>query len=197
MISVNQLRIYGAVADWCEELAQQISEKAVILPSEEHVSCPVRRHCGSSRDPSPRLEFSLLLPSRNLFAVYVAWPMLLVVLSSSVGRLAAPVRVRSQWWTMGAKLAKLGRSQPRAGHVKRLSRAPTSLCPTSYLPEEMGRRFHQPARIQSWKTARSLTNPKSTGRSKQTTSCGKFSRQCKKNTECSFIYGDCFQSKMQ
>ena len=26
IISVNQLSIYGAVADWCEELAQQISD---------------------------------------------------------------------------------------------------------------------------------------------------------------------------
>ena len=26
LIPVNQLRIYGAVSDWCEELAQQVSD---------------------------------------------------------------------------------------------------------------------------------------------------------------------------
>ena len=49
-----------------------------------------------------------------MFAVYIAWPLSLVALSSSVGNLVAPDRVRS-----------LG-SQLRAEPVGRLSRARTS-----------------------------------------------------------------------
>ena len=73
-----------------------------------------RRHFGSSRDPSTRLEFPLHLPSRQLhqdsfrvrflFAVYIAWPLLLVALSSSVGNLVVLDLVRSLWWNMGTKL---------------------------------------------------------------------------------------------
>ena len=179
---------------------------------------------------APWLQFSLHLPSwqpyqdssrvRFLFAVYIAWPLLPVAQSSSVVRLAAPVRVRSQWWNVGTKL---GRGQPRAGLVGRLSRSPTSLCPTSRMPKGMEKRstaikvpllqcldvpagFHgvirrvnrwyQAVRIQSWKFARSFTNPRSTGRSKQTTNCGKFSRPCPEEHR-ELIYGDSFQSKMQ
>ena len=56
----------------------------------------VRSHFGSSRDPSPQLEFLMHLPSRQphqhsfrvrfLFAVYIAWPLLLVALSSKCGK---------------------------------------------------------------------------------------------------------------
>ena len=81
------------------------------------------------------LEFPLHLPSlqphqdsfrvRFLFAVYIAWPLSLVALSSSVGNMVAPDRVRSLWWNMDTKL---GGSQPRAEPVGRLSRARTSHC---------------------------------------------------------------------
>ena len=93
-----------------------------IFKSISHIGCAVvRSHFGSSRDPSPRLEFPLHLASRQphqdsfrvrfLFAVYIAWPLLLVALSSSVGNLVVPDRVRSQWWNMDTKL---GGSQLRA-----------------------------------------------------------------------------------
>ena len=98
-----------------------------------HVEIRVRCRFGSSRDPSPRLEFPLHLPSRQphqdsirvrfLFAVYIAWPLLLVALSSSVGNLVVPDRVRSLWWNMDTKL---GGSQLRAEPVGRLSRGRTS-----------------------------------------------------------------------
>ena len=41
------------------------------------------------------------------------------------------------------------------------------------------------AKMQSWRTAQKLTNPRSTGRSKRTTNCGKFSRTCQRKTKCS------------
>ena len=50
-------------------------------------------------------------------AKYIAWPLLLVVLSSSVGNLVVLGLVRSLWWNMGIQL---GRSQPRAGLVENI-----------------------------------------------------------------------------
>ena len=55
--------------------------------------------------------------------MYIAWPLLLVALSSSVGNLVVPDRVRSLWWNMDTKL---GGSQLRAEPVGRLSRGRTS-----------------------------------------------------------------------
>ena len=81
--------------------------------------------------------FTKTSKSQVLFGVYIAWLLLLVAQSWSEGKLAAPVPVRSQWWNMGTQL---GRSQPRAGLVRRLSRALTSLCPTSCLSKRMGKR---------------------------------------------------------
>ena len=52
--------------------------------------------------------------------MYIAWPLLLVALSSSVGNLVVPDRVRSPRWKMGTKL---GRSQSHVRLVGRLSRA--------------------------------------------------------------------------
>ena len=105
----------------------------VLLQVALAVKVVVRSHFGSSRDPSPRLEFPLHLPSRQphqhsfrvrfLFAVYIAWPLLLVALSSSGRNLVVPDRVRSLWWNMDAKL---GGSQLRAEPVGRLSRGRTS-----------------------------------------------------------------------
>ena len=43
----------------------------------------------------------------------------------------------------------------------------------------------QVAKTQSWRSARSLSNPRSTRKSKRTTNCAKFSRTCRRNTECS------------
>ena len=60
---------------------------------------------------------------RFLFAVYIAWPLLLVALSSSVGNLVVLDLVRSLWWNMDTKL---GGSQLRAEPVGRLSRGRTS-----------------------------------------------------------------------
>ena len=90
-------------------------------PSQEAQSV-FRSHFGSSRDPSPRLELPLHLPSRQphqdsfrvrfLFAVHIAWLLLLVALSSSVGNLVVLDLVRYRWWNMGKQL---GRSQSRAG----------------------------------------------------------------------------------
>ena len=51
---------------------------------------------------------------RFLFAVYIAWPMLLVAPSSYVGNLVVLDFVRFLWWNVGMQL---GRSQPRAGLV--------------------------------------------------------------------------------
>ena len=48
-----------------------------------------------------------------------------VALSSSVGNLVVPDRVRSLWWNVDTKL---GESQLRAEPVGRLSRARTSHC---------------------------------------------------------------------
>ena len=74
-----------------------------------------RSHFGSRRDP-------LHLPSRQpyqdsfrvrfLFAVYIAWSLLLLGLSSSVGNLVVLDLVRYLRWNMGIQL---GESQPRAG----------------------------------------------------------------------------------
>ena len=127
---------------------------------------------------------------------HIAWPLLLVAQSSSVERRVALVRVCSLWWNMGTKL---GGRQPRAGFEGRVSRATTSLCPI-YCPKvEKGTRVtalnvpllpcldvpagvhgmthransrHQVVKIQSWRIARSLTNPRSIGRSQRTTNCG-------------------------
>ena len=106
----------------------------------------VRSQNGSSRDPSSRLEFPLHLPPRQpdqdslrvrfLFAVYIAWLLLLVALSSSVRNLVVPDRVRSLWWNMDKKL---GGSQLRAEPVGRLSRARTSQCQT-FSPSRVIRR---------------------------------------------------------
>ena len=69
----------------------------------------------------------LLRPKvRFLFAVYIARPLLLVALSSSVGNLVVLDLVGSLGWNMGIQL---GRSQPRAG-----------LSQTSYLPKVRGKR---------------------------------------------------------
>ena len=105
----------------------------------------LRSHFGSSRDPSTRLKFPLHLPSRQphqdsfrvrfLFAVHIAWPLLLVALSSSVGNLVVMDLVRSLWWNVGIQL---GRCQPRAGLVGRHSRDRMSLSQTSYLPKVRG-----------------------------------------------------------
>ena len=105
------------------------------------------RHFGSSRDPSTRLEFPLHLPSRQphqdsfrvrfLLAVYIAWPLLLVALSLSVGNLVASDRVRSLWWNMDTKL---GGSQLRAEPVGRLSRVRTPHCQTSSLSRVIRRK---------------------------------------------------------
>ena len=102
---------------------------------------------GSSRDLSSRLEFPLHLPSRQahqdsfrvsfFFVVYIAWPLLLVALSSSVGSLVVLDLVHSLWWNMGIQL---GRSQPRAGLVGKHSRDQTSLSQTSCLPQMKGKR---------------------------------------------------------
>ena len=88
----------------------------------ERIHAYVRSHFGSSRDPSSRLEFPLHLPPRQhhqdsfrvrfLFAVYMAWPLLLLALSSFWGNLVVLDLVRHLWWNMGLQL---GRSQPRAG----------------------------------------------------------------------------------
>ena len=104
-------------------------------------------HQNGSRDPSTRLEFPLYLPSRQphqdsfrvrfLFAVYIAWHLLLVALSLSVGNLVVSDRVRSLWWNMDTKL---GGSQLRAEPVGRLSRARTSHCQTSFLSRVIRRK---------------------------------------------------------
>ena len=52
--------------------------------------------------------------------MYIAWPLLLVALSSSEGNLVVLDLVRSLWWNMGTEL---GGAEP----VGRLSRARTSL----------------------------------------------------------------------
>ena len=67
----------------------------------------------------------------------LAWPLLLVALSSIVGNLDVLDLVRSLWWNMGRQL---GRSQPRAGLVGKHSRDRTSLSQTSYLPKVRGKR---------------------------------------------------------
>ena len=89
---------------------------------------------------------------------------------------------------------KLGRRQPRARFAGRLSRAATSLCPISIvvkmplLPHlDVPAGFlgvhcrvhsrHPVVKIQSWRIARSLTNPR-------TTNWGRISRTCQRNTEC-------------
>ena len=96
---------------------------------------------------APWLEFRLHLPSRQphqgsfrvrfLFAVYIAWSLLLVVLLSSVENLVVPDLVRSLWWNMGMQR---GRNQPRSGHVGKHSRGRTSLSQTCYLPKVRGKR---------------------------------------------------------
>ena len=95
---------------------------------------------------APGLSFRCICPSRQphqdlfrvrfLFAVYIAWPLLLVALSSSVGNLVVLDLVRSPWWNVGIQL---GRSQPRAGLVGKHSRGRTSLSQTSYLPKVKGK----------------------------------------------------------
>ena len=107
----------------------------------------VRCHFGSSPVPSTRLEFLLHLPSRQphqdsfrvrfLFAVYIAWPLLLGAPSSSVGNLVVLDLVRSLWWNMDIQL---GRSQPRTGLVGTHSGDRTSLSQTSCLPKVRGKR---------------------------------------------------------
>ena len=67
-----------------------------------------------------------------MFAAYIAWPLLLVALSSSVGNLVVLDLVRSLWWNMGFQLE---RCQPRAGLVGKRSRGRTSLSQTSHLPK--------------------------------------------------------------
>ena len=64
--------------------------------------------------------------------VYIAWFLLLVALSSSVGNLVVLDLVRYLWWNMGIQL---GGSQPRAGLAGKHSRDRTSLSQTSYLPK--------------------------------------------------------------
>ena len=103
------------------------------LTTSAQLDLKIRSRSGSSLDPSSRLEFPLHLPSRQphqdsfrvrcLFAVCIAWPLLLVALSSSVGNLVVPDGVRSLWWNMDTKL---GGGQLRAEPVGRLSRARTS-----------------------------------------------------------------------
>ena len=93
----------------------------------------VRSHFGSSRDPSPRLEFPLHLPSRQphqdsfrvRFFVCCVHRMAPVACrpTTSVGNLVVPDRVRSLWWNMDTKL---GGSQLRAEPVGRLYRGRTS-----------------------------------------------------------------------
>ena len=139
----------------------------------------------------PRRECPLHLPSRQphqdssrarfLFAVHVAWPLLLDAQSSCVERLVVLVRVRSLWWNVGTQL---GRSQPCAGLVGRLSRSLTALCAISHPPEVISKRGtavempllpslnvpagflgvtrrvnsrHQAVKTQLWRIARSLT----------------------------------------
>ena len=169
----------------------------------------VRRHCGSShfgssRDPGPRLEFPLHLPSwqppQDSFESEFLF-------AGCVHRMAPvacrpSVRARSLWLNMGIKL---GRSQPRAGIVERLLLTPMSPLPISCRARGTGRRRvavtrsllqclvgpvgysgvirhrnrrYQMTGMRSWKTARSHTRQTSTGRSRQTTNCGKFPRQC-------------------
>ena len=45
IISVNQLSIHGAVSDWCEEFAQQISQHFLLVQGN------LLRHCMINRNP--------------------------------------------------------------------------------------------------------------------------------------------------
>ena len=69
--------------------------------------------------------------------MYIAWSLLLVALSSSVGNLVVLNLVRYLWWSMGIQL---GGSQPRAGLAEKHFRDRTSLSQTSYLPKMKGKR---------------------------------------------------------
>ena len=109
----------------------------------------IRSHFGSSR---PGLSFRCIchpgnpiktLRVRFLFAVYIAWPLLLVAQLSSVENLVVLDLVRSPWWNMGTQL---GKSQLCAGLAGRLSRARTSLCQTSYLSRAIRRRMRSSSR---------------------------------------------------
>ena len=84
--------------------------------------------------------------------------------------------------------------------VGRLSRAPTSLCPTSCLPKRMGKRstavqvpllqcldvpagFHGVIRRMNRRYCTESHQSRSTRRSEHPTNCGKFSRPCWKNRQ--------------
>ena len=129
-----------------------------------------------------------------MFAVYIAWHLLLVALSSSVGNLVVPDRVRSLWWNMDIKL---GGSQLRAEPVGRLSVPEQSeriscrldAAETPYLPYLDGQVLfpgvtHRVIKRcpKSWRTARNLIRLRLTRRSEQMTNCVKFSRTCQMNT---------------
>ena len=74
-------------------------------------------------------------------ALCIAWLLLLVAISSSVGNLVVLDLDRYLWWSMGVQL---GRSQPRAGLAGKHSRDRTSLFQTSYLPKMEGKRKTTP-----------------------------------------------------
>ena len=142
-------------------------------------------------------------------------PLLLVAQSSSVGRLAAPVRVHSQWWQKGFKV---GRSQPRAGRVGRLSRAP-NVTLSDFLPAKGdGKKVPSPAmsRRSSWVSWSGSPREQAvpSGNDAVMEDCteshqSEINRKIKANNKLQkiltampkehreLIYGDSFQSKMQ
>ena len=125
----------GGPQESCEDFLRRSEEllessRRVLAEVEEVRSHSGSSHFGSSWGPSPRLEFPLHLPSRQLhqdsfrvrflFAVLIAWPLLLVALSSSVGNLvvleSCPLPVVANGYTAGRKPATCrtcGKTFPR------------------------------------------------------------------------------------